>query len=94
MAEQNEQVMARRLPSGEPLRVLLETVGPIGRTLRLAVGGGVFGCGDLVEVRTPAFIYLGEVRSVSDDLVGVAVEHILERSTLADIQRVWRRPEV
>jgi hypothetical protein len=92
--------MMRTLPSGEfraaTLRTAAADVATIGRPVGLTLGecASLPSVGDLVEVQAENAIYLGQVRSTSPESADVAVEHVVDRKTLMEIQRIWRRPEV
>ena len=48
--------------------------------------------GDLVEVTSPEYLYLGEIVMRQAGTVVVSVEHKVDREVLAAIQQVWRAP--
>lgn len=92
--QQDQQVTVRLLPDGDFQAAVLEKLE--GHLLSLAIALvpalAPLNAGDLVEVTSPATIYLGVVRSRHDGTVTVAVEHALDRETLATIQQVWHGP--
>jgi hypothetical protein len=47
--------------------------------------------GDLVEMRTPAVIYMGQVRAIRGLQLTVNLEHTLDVASLDAIQRIWSR---
>jgi hypothetical protein len=55
--------------------------------------GSQFGMGALVEVESSRTLYLGEVRGCQGLLLLIAVEHAVDRGTLAAIQQVWQPPQ-
>jgi hypothetical protein len=96
MSEATEFVTVRRLPDGgaqsariasrDPERLALA---PIGDEAGLG-----FEAGMLVQIDSPAATYLGEVVGPQmDSLLTIAVEHFIDRSTLTEIQNVWKTPE-
>jgi hypothetical protein len=96
MPEQTEFVTVRRLPDGgaqtarianrAPDRLALE---PVDNEPDLGFEPGV-----LVQIDSPAAMYLGEVVGPpKNSLLTVAVEHFIDRSALAEIQKVWKTPE-
>ena len=49
--------------------------------------------GALVEVRSPAVLYLGQVRAVRGSRLTIILEHSVNLDSLAAIQRIWNRPD-
>lgn len=97
---ENQQVTVRRLPDGDaylalsPNRLPNHPDGQIVHIdLSLNSPEADLKAGDLVEVTSPQYLYLGEVvgRKASSLIVGV--EHKLDREVLAVIQQVWRGPD-
>ncbi len=88
--------MVRRLPAGETFPALLSNLADNRRGLQLHFPASPpdILAGALVEVVSDSAIYLGEIRSSTESTVAVAVEHILDRAVLGEIERVWRRAEV
>lgn len=96
MPEQTEFVTVRRLPDGGALTARIANrapdrlaLAPVGNEASLG-----FEAGALVQIDSPAAMYLGEVVGPPEDsLLTVAVEHFIDRSALAEIQKVWKTPE-
>lgn len=96
MPESDEAATIRCLPDGTAQTARLTTRTP-GR-LELTPGGGkpmrAIAVGALVEIDTPAAVYLGEVIGLQkDSQVTVAVEHFIDRAALEEIDKVWRPAE-
>lgn len=92
--QQNQQVTVRLLPDGDTHRAYLDNLQgqllylgllPVTPPENLLVGS-------LVEVASPANIYLGVVRSRQAEKMTIAVEHMLDRETLTVLQQVWHGP--
>lgn len=56
------------------------------------IAASIVAPGDLVEVRTERFIYLGQVRARRGLALTVSIEHSLDAASLTAIQRVWNLP--
>jgi len=95
MLDPTEAVTIRRLPDGDPqmgkisdraaghLAIVPDAVRLVG-----------FDAGALVEVESAETLYLGEVTACTpDSRMTVAVEHFLDRATLAEIQKGWQTAE-
>ena len=53
-----------------------------------------FDLGTPVEIETASTIYLGEVvNRCPDSLLGVVVEHTIDRARLAEIENIWKTAE-
>jgi hypothetical protein len=96
MPESNEFVRIRSLRDGSVQTAQIAHRAP-GRLALAALGGDpdlVLKAGALVEIDCPEAVYLGEVIGrQKDSLVTVAVEHFIDRATLAEINKVWRPAE-
>jgi hypothetical protein len=94
MGQQDQQVTVRLLPDGEPCPAILDKLE--GHLLSLDFSPNPspaqLKAGDLVEVTSPATLYLGVIRNSQGQRTTVAVEHALDRETLATIQQVWHGP--
>ncbi len=55
-------------------------------------GAPEFGMGTLVEIDGDQVFYLGEVLGRQGPVLMVAVEHAVNRTSLAAIQDVWQNP--
>lgn len=93
MVEQNQEVTVRQLPDGrvQPARWL----GLQGRILRLELiepsESPHFRIADVAEIQDSDNLYLGEVLGSKAASLLIGIEHILERTALAEIERVWLR---
>jgi hypothetical protein len=94
MGQQDQQVTVRLLPDGDPFPAILDKVDGHLLSLDFAPNPSPphFRAGDLVEITSPATLYLGVIRNNQGDRMTVAVEHALDRETLATIQQVWHGP--
>ncbi|HEX4278174.1 MAG TPA: hypothetical protein VHZ74_22625 [Bryobacteraceae bacterium] len=92
--QQDQQVTIRLLPDGANHPAVLDKLN--GQLLWLGLsspaGPETPGPGDLVEVTCPTTLYLGTVRTHQGATMMIAVEHALDRETLAVIQEVWKGP--
>ncbi|MGA3028662.1 MAG: hypothetical protein ABSF98_28280 [Bryobacteraceae bacterium] len=95
MPEPDRQVTIRRLPDGEPQPAAGHSL--TGALLRVELpptpANRQFGIGALVEVESADVLYLGEVQGCQGPLLLIAVEHAVDRGTLAAIQQVWQPPQ-
>jgi hypothetical protein len=92
--QQDQQVTVRFLPDGHPQTARFDTLSGLSLSLNLSPLPAQSGlnAGDLVEVTCPATLYLGVVRSRQGERMMIAIEHALDRETLAAIQQVWHGP--
>lgn len=91
MTEEQDHVTVRRLPAGMMQSGLLKSL--IGNSLQISLTADATNVdlkiGSLVEVGCDQALYLGEVQGRRDSLLIVAVEHAINRSSLAAVQDVW-----
>lgn len=89
-----EQISLRQLPAGRIRRALFR--GLQGKLLEIEMVSGEeaagLDTGALVEVDGERTLYLGEVYSRDGMRLAVAVDHVLDRQALVEIQDVWNRP--
>ena len=95
MSDGGEAVTVRLLPDGAPEPACIKTSKRHELLLSSANGGSgpVFKPGALIEIQSPSAIYLGAVLRQEDRGLLVAVEHSIDRASLAEIERVWGSPE-
>jgi len=95
MFEPSEIVTIRHLPDGDahPARIVNQAADRID-LMPIAEVSDEWQTGALVEIRSPKAIYLGEVAGRQpDSLVTVAVEHFIDRASLAQVEKVWKTTE-
>jgi hypothetical protein len=94
MPEPERQVTIRRLPDGEPQPATEHSLAGVLLRVELPPGPASrqFGMGALVEVESAETLYLGEVQGCQGLLLLIAVEHAVDRTALAAIQRIWQPP--
>lgn len=95
MFEPSEIVTIRHLPDGDehPARIVDQAADHID-VMPIAEVPDRFQTGALVEIRSPKAIYLGEVVGRrQDSLMTVAVEHFIDRASLAGIEKAWKTTE-
>lgn len=94
MGQQDQQVTVRLLPDGDPCPAILDKLE--GHLLSLNFSTNPkpahLKAGELVEVTSAATLYLGVIRNSEGLTMTIAVEHALDRETLATIQQVWHGP--
>jgi hypothetical protein len=92
--QQDQQVTVRLLPDGAPCPATMDKLDGHLLTLDCSLDPRPvqLNAGDLVEVTSPVTVYLGIVRTRRDERATIAVEHALDRETLATIQQVWHGP--
>lgn len=93
---ENQEITVRLLPEGVPYSALFR--GLNGRLLRIDVARVPsephLNVGDLVEIASLRYLYLGQVILKQPETVVIDVEHALDRAVLAQIQQVWEGPAV
>lgn len=94
MLGQMDAVTVRRLPDGEPQTARIEN----GERRHILItleneACQEFPLGSLVEAQSPETLYLGQVLELRDLRLVVAVEHAINRATLAEIDEMWRKPQ-
>lgn len=92
MLQPSDVVTIRRLPDGDPQSGRMKDEAS-GRLTIVAAHASLaaFNPGTLVEVQSDEALYLGEVTArETDSEVTVAVEHFLDRATLAEIEKGWQ----
>lgn len=95
MLQPSDVVTIRRLPDGDPQSGRMKDHAA-GRLIIVAAHDPLAGFdpGTLVEVQSDEALYLGEVTAREpDSQVTVAVEHFLDRATLAEIEKGWQAVE-
>jgi hypothetical protein len=55
------------------------------------IAASVVAPGNLVEIQTERFIYLGQIRARRGAALTISIEHSLDAASLTAIQRVWNR---
>ncbi len=91
MVDENQEVIVRQLPEGEPWTAL--RINGEGQVLRLRLtdpsGLASFHLGDAVEVQGGETLYLGELQGLKEGVLLIEVEHFLKCKDLLEINRVW-----
>jgi hypothetical protein len=94
MSEQSEAVTVRRLPDGPVQSVRIERredhqllLSPLSQD-----ASREWKSGTLLEIQAEESIYLGVVLR-QDSQILVAVEHAINRASLAEIEEGWRSPQ-
>jgi len=95
MSERSEAVTVRRLPDGAVQPARLESREGHQLLLSSLSEGAVreFAPGLLIEVQSGDAIFLGAVLRRQDSGTLVAVEHVIHRAALAEIEEAWRSPQ-
>jgi hypothetical protein len=91
--EENQHVTVRSLPDGVLRTAVLQSLSRHALRIKLQ-GSPATGlvAGDLVEVTDAKHLFLGVVTLRDAETVVVGIEHALDRTALALIQKVWRGP--
>ncbi|HEY4360934.1 MAG TPA: hypothetical protein VGN17_08195 [Bryobacteraceae bacterium] len=95
MSERSEAVTVRRLPDGPVQPARIESREGHQLLLSSLSEGEVreFPSGALLEIQSGDSIYLGAVLCRQDSGTLVAVEHVIHRAALAEIEEAWHSPQ-